>query len=31
VAAYRDGLGYEVEFDRPFHAVVTLNADDLQN
>jgi hypothetical protein len=29
VAAYRDGTGYEVEFERPFHAVVTLEAGDL--
>ena len=29
VAAYRDGTGFEVEFFEPFHAVVTLEADDL--
>ena len=29
VAAYGDGVGYEVEFSAPFHAVVTLEADDL--
>jgi len=29
VAAYGDGVGYEVEFERPFHAVVTLQASDL--
>jgi hypothetical protein len=29
VAAYRDGIGYEVEFFEPFHAVVTLEANDL--
>ena len=29
VAAYRDGIGFEVEFLDPFHAVVTLEADDL--
>ena len=29
VAAYTDGLGYEVEFEHPFHAVVTLEAGDL--
>ena len=29
VAAYGDGNGYEVEFERPFHAVVTLQAGDL--
>ena len=29
VAAYRDGMGYEVEVFEPFHAVVTLGAADL--
>jgi len=29
VAAYGDGVGYEIEFERPFHAVVTLQACDL--
>jgi len=29
VAAYADGVGYEVEFEQPFHAVVTLSAGDL--
>jgi hypothetical protein len=29
VAAYRDGVGYEVEFAGPFQAVVTLEAADL--
>jgi hypothetical protein len=29
VAAYADGLGYEVEVFEPFHAVVTLEASDL--
>jgi hypothetical protein len=29
VAAYGDGVGYEVEFERPFHAVITLEAGDL--
>jgi len=29
VAAYSDGMGYEVEFENPFHAVVTLEACDL--
>jgi hypothetical protein len=29
VAAYADGLGYEVEVFEAFHAVVTANADDL--
>jgi hypothetical protein len=30
VAAYADGIGYEVEFFEPFHAVVTLEAGDLR-
>ncbi len=29
VAASGDGVGYEVEFEHPFHAVVTLQAGDL--
>jgi hypothetical protein len=29
VAAYADGVGYEVEVFEPFHAVVTLEAGDL--
>ena len=29
VAAHGDGVGYEVEFERPFHAVVMLQARDL--
>jgi hypothetical protein len=29
VAAYGDGVGYEVEVFEPFHAVVTLEAADL--
>ena len=29
VAAYGDSVGYEVEFERPFHAVLTLQACDL--
>jgi hypothetical protein len=29
VAAYSDGIGYEVEFFAPFHAVVTVEANDL--
>jgi hypothetical protein len=29
VAAYADGIGYEVEVFEPFHAVVTLEASDL--
>jgi hypothetical protein len=30
VAAYADGQGYEVEFNQPFHVVVTLGANDLK-
>lgn len=30
VFAYRDGLGYEVEFDEPFHCVVTVERDDIR-
>ncbi len=29
VAAYGDDIGYEVQFERPFHVVVTLQAGDL--
>ena len=29
VAAYSDGVGYEVEFFAPFHAVVTVEASDV--
>ena len=29
VTAYGDGVGYEVEFEHPFHAVVMLQAGDL--
>jgi hypothetical protein len=29
MAAYGDGLGYEVEFDDPQHAVLTLEEKDL--
>jgi hypothetical protein len=29
VAAYADGIGYEVEVFEPFHAVITLEAGDL--
>ncbi len=29
VAAYGDGVGYEVEVFKPFHAVVTVEAADL--
>ena len=30
VFAYRDGAGYEVEFDKPFHCIVTVERDDIQ-
>lgn len=30
VFAYRDGVGYEVEFDEPFHCVVTVERDDIR-
>ncbi len=30
VFAYRDGVGYEVEFDEPFHSVVTVERDDIR-
>ena len=30
VHAYRDGVGYEVEFEEPFHCVVTVGRDDIQ-
>jgi Domain of unknown function (DUF4926) len=30
VFAYRDGAGYEVEFDEPFHCVVTVERDDIR-
>ncbi|GGE11447.1 hypothetical protein GCM10011529_17190 [Polymorphobacter glacialis] len=29
VGIYADGKGYEVEFQKPFHAVVTLDVADL--
>ena len=29
VFVYRDGAAYEVEFEEPFHCVVTLNRDEL--
>jgi hypothetical protein len=29
VAAYADGVGYEVEVFEPFHAVITVEAGDL--
>jgi hypothetical protein len=30
VHAYRGGLGYEVEFEEPFHCVVTVDRDDIR-
>jgi hypothetical protein len=30
VHAYLDGAGYEVEFDEPFHCVVTVRRDDIR-
>ena len=30
VHAYADGLAYEVEFNWPFHAVATVEADDIR-
>jgi len=30
VFAYRDGVGYAVEFDEPFHCVVTVERDDIR-
>ena len=30
VHAYRDGTGYEVEFDKPFHCVVTVERHDIR-
>jgi hypothetical protein len=30
VHAYRDGVGYEVEFDEPFHCVITVGRDDIR-
>ncbi|HVH78070.1 MAG TPA: hypothetical protein VM782_01660 [Stellaceae bacterium] len=30
VHAYRDGAGYEVEFDEPFHCVLTVGSSDIQ-
>ena len=29
VFVYRDGAAYEVEFEEPFHCVVTLDRDDI--
>ena len=31
VGVYRDQLGYEVEFNRPFHAVLTIEETDLND
>jgi len=30
VFAYRDGAGYDVEFCKPFHCVVTVERDDIR-
>jgi hypothetical protein len=30
VYAYRGGVGYEVEFEQPFHCVVTVGRDDIR-
>ena len=30
VYAYGDGVGYEVEFEKPFHCVVTVERDDIR-
>ena len=30
VFAYRDGVGYDVEFVEPFHCVVTVDRDDIR-
>jgi hypothetical protein len=30
VFVYRDGKGYEVEFEKPFHCVVTVRRDDIR-
>lgn len=30
VYVYRDGAVYEVEFDKPFHCVVTVGQDDIR-
>lgn len=30
VFVYRDGVGYEVEFEEPFHCVVTLARDEIR-
>ncbi len=30
VHTYRGGAGYEVEFDEPFHCVVTVGPDDIR-
>ncbi len=29
VGVYQDGVGYEVEFNQPFHAVLTVEGTDL--
>lgn len=30
VHTYRDGAGYEVEFEKPFHCVVTVERDEIR-
>jgi hypothetical protein len=30
VHVYRDGVGYEVEFEEPFHCLVTIDRDDIR-
>jgi len=30
VFEYRDGAGYEVEFDEPFHCILTVERDDIR-
>lgn len=30
VFAYRDGIGYEVEIDQPFHCVITVERNDIR-
>ena len=30
IFAYRDGAGYAVEFEEPFHSVVTVERDDIR-
>jgi hypothetical protein len=30
VFAYRDGVGYDIEFAEPFHCIVTVERDDIR-